>query len=73
MPDHTNIPSISHATTLYEPSIIIFAAISAIPYTAVCKCAEMRTGMMLASTTFRLLVPYTFNFGSTTALPSSGA
>ncbi len=44
----------------------MFAAISAIPYTAVCKCAEIRAGMMLASTTLRLLVPYTFNFESTT-------
>jgi hypothetical protein len=45
---------------------MIFAAIFTIPYAAVCKCAEMRTGMMLASTTLRLLVPYTFNFESTT-------
>lgn len=41
---------------------------SAIAYTVACKCAPGTIGMTLASTTRRLVVPYTFSEVSTTPL-----
>ena len=56
---------LSHTSSLnhnhFHAFTMISAAFSAIPNTAVCRCPLIKTGMMLASTTLKFFVPYTFS------------